>query len=700
MSLITRDESASSSSTLGARRDAGRHARFVGRAAELASFADALGADRLPFHVVHVWGPGGIGKTALLSEVARLCTAAGVPVTQVDGRDLDPTPGALEAAAAGVGGAGRAVLLVDTYEALGALDGWVRRAFVPALPADVLVVFAGRDRPAPEWALEWGGAARVVALRNLGAADAEALLDRSGVPSAAWGDVLAFTHGHPLALALVAERFRQRPDAAPPTFDAAAEPEVVRALLGRFVDALPTGAHRAAVEGVAVVRVLTEPLLAALLADGLDGGGPDRDGPGGAAHKLFGWLRGLAFTESDRRGVHVHDLVRATVEADLRWRDPERHAALHRRARAYYTGRLGRPMSEAVRRGTLADYVHLYRDNPVVRPLLGRLREAWAEGGVEGPVPLGPGDAEAVAALVERHEGAESAEVARWWLGHRPEAVEVFRDAGGAVAGFLTTLRLGQTGPSDRDADPALAAAWDAVGSGLRTGEVGLFFRSWLDAEAYQGVSVVQSLVFARTVERYLSTPGLAVSLLAVAAPDLWAPVFAFAGLRLVPEAAFRVGGRDYAVFGHDWRAAPPSEWLEGLARNAPDRAPAPPPREEALVVLSEDAFAGAVRAALKAYARRYKLADSPLLRSRLVRERGGGVEALRTVVREAAEELQSGSRDVPYYRALYTAYLDPEPTQQAAAERLDVAYSTFRRHLGRGVDHVVASLWRRETGG
>ena len=680
-----------SSSTLGERRDAARHAQFVGRAEELALFADLLRAERLPFHVAHVWGPGGIGKTAFLGELRRLCREAGVPVTYVDGQDLAPEPGDVVAATNGAFGDGRAVLLIDTYEALRPLDGWFQRTFVPSLPADALVVFAGRDRPAPEWRVGWGGAVRVVPLRNLGVAEAEAFLDDRGVPGAAWESVLAFTHGHPLALALVAERFRQRPDAAPPAFDASGEPEVVRTLLDRFVAALPTPAHRLAVEGASVVRVLTEPLLADLLGD-----------EGGAAHGLFAWLCGLAFVEGGPRGVRLHDLVRETVEADLRWRDPDRHAALHARARQHYTDRLGRPTSEAVRRETLGDYVHLYRDNPVVRPLMGRLREAWSEARVEGPAPLRPGDADAVAALVERHEGGAAAEIARWWLGRRPEAVEVFRDRDGALAGFLLTLRLGQTGPADREADPALAKAWDAVGARLRTGEVGLFFRSWMDAEAYQGVSAVQSLVFARTVQRYLSTPGLAVSLLAVADADLWAPVFAFAGLHRYPDAAFAVGGRGYAVFGRDWRASTPSEWLEGLAGQAPDRAPAPPtiPPEDAVVVLSEDAFAEAVRRALKAYARPYKLVENPLVESRLVRERGGGVEALQELLREAAEELQASARDAPYFRALYVAYLDPEPTQAAAAERLDLPFSTFRRHLGRGVDHVVASLWRRETGG
>ena len=683
------------SATLGVRRDAARHDRFVGRAAELDLVGRALRADRLPFHVVHVWGPGGVGKTSLLGEVERLCGHAGVAAVRLDGRDLEPVPTAVEAAVRPGGGAGRRVVLVDTYERLRALDGWFQRTFVPALPADVLVVFAGRDRPAPEWQVEWGGAVRVLPLRNLGAADAEALLGRRGVPEGAWGDVLAFTHGHPLALALVAERFRQRPG-GPAAFDAAAEPEVVRALLDRFVADVPSAAHRTAVEGASVVRTVTEPLLTSLLDDG------------GRGHELFGWLRRLAFVESGRGGLRLHDVVRETVEADLRWRDPGRHAELHERARRHYTGRLRAVASEADRRETLADYVHLYRDNPVVRPLMGRLREAWAEAQLDGPAPLrdgeaGGAEADAVVALVATHEGDASAAVVRRWLDRRPESAEVVRDAGGAVVGFLLTLRLEATDADDRDADPAVASAWEAVGRGLRPGESALYFRSWLDAEAYQGVSAVQSLVFARTVQRYLSTPGLAVSLLAVADPDLWGPVFGFAGLRRYPEAAFAVGDRSYAVFGHDWRASPPGEWLEGLAGQAPDRVPTPPASsaEDAVVALSQEGFAEAVRDALKAYARPYRLAESPLLRSRLVRERGGdGVEELSALLWEAAAELRSGPRDAPYFRALEAAYLDPAPTQAAAAERLDVPFSTFRRHLGRGVDHVVEALWRRETGG
>ena len=63
----------------------------------------------------------------------------------------------------------RPVLLLDTYESLAPIDEWVREEFLPALPADALVVIAGRQPPAPQWAADpaWRELLRVVSLRNL-----------------------------------------------------------------------------------------------------------------------------------------------------------------------------------------------------------------------------------------------------------------------------------------------------------------------------------------------------------------------------------------------------------------------------------------------------------------------------------------------------------------------------------------------------
>ena len=685
--------------TLGDRVAAARHARFVGRAHELGRFAAALAAPALPFHLAHVYGPGGIGKTALLDEIARAAGEAGAHVGRLDGRDLEARPAAFEgAAAAALGPPGRRrVLLIDTYERVEGLDGWLQRSFLPALEAEDLVVIAGRNRPAAEWRA-WAGEAVVVPLRNLTSAEAGAYLDAQGVPGDAHDRVLAFTHGHPLALTLVAEHVRQSGAAA---FDPAAAPDLLADLLSRFASAVPSSGHRLALEAASVVPSLTVPLLDELCPPPGGDGAPDGGGaPGTSAEDLFGWLRGLGFTETDARGVRLHDVVRETVEADFRWRDPERYARAHARARRAYATRLRLATTDAARRRALADYVDLYRHHALVRPLLNRLQTAWTDADLEGSGPLRDGEAAVLEAAVARHQSAVEAERVGGWLRRRPEGVEVFRTTAGAPVGFLLTLDLDALGDDDRAADPVVAAAWSG-GVRVRPGERSLMFRSWLDLEAGQAVSAVQSLVFARTVERYLATPSLATSILLTTEPDLWSMVFAFVGITRWPAAEAEGGP---AAFGKDWRATPPDAWLDGLAAQSPSD-PSPTPAPEALIVLSEEAFADAVLEALKTYARPHRLAENPLVRSRAVREGlaeaagDDAVDVLRSLVLEAARQLDAAPRERGYFRVLEATYLDPAPTQAAASEQLDVPFSTYRRHLKRGVDHVVDVLWKLETG-
>ncbi|PAP75504.1 ATP-binding protein [Rubrivirga marina] len=680
-----RASSPPSTATLGDRLQAARHRRFVGRERELSRFADALDAEALPFHLALVHGPGGIGKTALLDEVARLGIEAGVAVARLDGRDLDPTPVAFaEAADAALSAdADRRILLVDTYEQIEPLDGWLRRTFVPGLRASDLVVLAGRNRPSADWRTAWPGEAVEIELRALAPDEAATYLSDRGIPEEAHARVQAFTHGHPLALALVTERLRQSGGGP---FDPGTEPGLLSDLLERFVSSVPSPAHRAALEGASVVRSVTVPLLGALLPNDAE------------ADALFAWLRGLAFVETDARGARLHDVVRETIEADLRWRDQDRYATVHARARRHFVDRLRSAPTEADRHQAFADYLHLYRHNAVVEPLLASLQTAWADAHLAGSGPLRDGDAAAIRALVTDHHGEDEAEAVAGWLERRPEAAEVFYAEGGGVAGFLLTLSLDALADDERAADSVVAAVWDAVGTRLREGERGLLFRSWLDAEAGQGISAVQSLVFVRTVERYLSTPSLATSVLLTAAPALWTPVFEIVGLKRLPAA--EVDGGPLAAFSKDWRATPPDAWLDSIAAWSPSGV-SPPRPDDSVVVLGREAFTEAVRDALRGYARPHLLSDSPLLEARLVREQDGDpVEALRTLLSEAADELNQGIRDRPYFRALDTTYFRPAPTQALAAERLGVPFSTYRRHLGRGVDHVVDALWDIETGG
>ena len=137
------------------------------------------------------------------------------------------------------------------------------------------------------------------------------------------------------------------------------------------------------------------------------------------------------------------------------------------------------------------------------------------------------------------------------------------------------------------------------------------------------------------------------------------------------------------------------------LATEPPAEATEPDPPAP-LIVLSRPDFEAAVRQALRDYARPDALAASPLLRSRLLADRGGtgDPEALRGMVREAVATLAASPRDDKFSRAVARTYLDPAPTQEAAAEWLGLPFCTYRYQLAAGIDRITGWRWRREIGG
>ncbi len=138
--------------TLGDRLAARRRVRFVGRARERDRLSAAFASGEPTFVVAHVHGPGGIGKSALLDEAAHLAGLADRAVARVDGRDIEASPAAFASVAAAAldrAGDGPRVLLVDTYERIEALDGWLRHTFIPT-PA--------RERPRRHRGAEPAGA--------------------------------------------------------------------------------------------------------------------------------------------------------------------------------------------------------------------------------------------------------------------------------------------------------------------------------------------------------------------------------------------------------------------------------------------------------------------------------------------------------------------------------------------------------------
>lgn len=696
--------------SLAERLQQARRRQFVGRLDERSLFRNAITAEDQPFYILHIHGPGGIGKTSLLQQFEDISREAGIAVWLIDGRTTDPSPESFLASLRQMTGlteddsileglaekGERRVILIDNYERLRTLDRWLRQSLLPQLPDKTLVVIAGRRPPSIPWRTDpgWQPLVRTISLRNLPPDEVQNYLNVRQVSQTQYKTVLNFTHGYPLALSLMADMFAYKPGLE---FQPEKEPDIIKALLDRLISNVPSPAHRTALETCALIRQTTESLLAEVIPDG-------------DPHDLFEWLRELSIIEVGSKGLFPHDLAREALSADLRWRDQDRYRTLHKRIRNYYASRLQETEGQE-QQSILIDYVFLHRDNPVVQPLITAIQ---AQGkSVSGFLTdiAREEDWDTLRGMVEQYEGEESAELAVFWFEQQPRNVVVFRDEENQPAGFMTFLEMEKIPAADREKDPAIKNAWKYLDSHapLRAGEKAVYVRFWMSAETYQGLSTVQGLIAVNAVRYYLTTPGLAYSFLPCADPQFWNAIFSYADLHHTPEVDFTVGGREYGVFGHDWRAVPPASYLDLLAQREMSQSPETIERPsviEPVMVLSKPDFSEALINALRDFTRPDMLLTNPLLRSRLVIEEmsvdSGDSERvgyLQKLIGKTASSLKESPRDIKFYRALYHTYLQPAPTQAQAAELLDLPMGTFRRHLKSGIERLTELLWQQEIG-
>jgi hypothetical protein len=677
--------------------EAARTGAFVGRRAERELFASALGEDPGAWSVLWLHGPGGVGKSTLLARLAADARDVGAEVRFLAASDLaaaDLAPADEVFAGVPDRDVGR-VVFVDSAECLGPAEVTLRTRLLPGLVTGARLVVAGRFPPGPEWRSDpaWRDRLRIVSLRNLDAADADRYLRQFHVDGNLRPVLVEASHGHPMALSLLADlSARGQLRDIEVTAGLAGAPDVVRALLIRIVDDVPTREHRDVLEVAAVARVTTEALIRSAL-------GVDRQRAG----ELFDWLRGRPYMAVGPEGLSPHDLIRDVLDADLRWRDPDAYAAVFRRVRRHIHARL-EMLRGVEQRRAIADEKFVFRNLPsVLSPV------DWSNWGVVEPEPAGTEDRDVVIGLVHDFEGPDAATIADQWWDRQPEAFHVLRDPVGAVLGFigLVTLTPVADGDPDLTFDPVAAAAvaWAERASPARAGEVITQTRFVIDRDHYQAPSVTLNAVPILTLQRYLQTPDLAWDFLVLFEPDALNDYFAIADLPRAPDADATVGGRRYGQFAHDFRRVPVRDWLEGVTDRALAQDPSPPaaaPPE--LVVLPHEAFTEAVRQAMRDLHRPDRLATNPLVRSRLVHDHPVGAEhpttALRELLRSAVDVLAADPRDEKRHRAVARTYLVRAGSQERVAEQLGLPFSTFRRHLTEGVDTLVEHLWQRELHG
>ncbi|UOX91168.1 winged helix-turn-helix domain-containing protein [Amycolatopsis sp. FBCC-B4732] len=506
------------------RAPAGRARWFVGRDAERAAFAAVLNRGGTLF----LRGPAGIGKSTLLRRFADDAAAAGRPAWLLHGLTTAELRSRLEQVSLD---APSPVLLVDSFERHRELEPWLREDYLPGLPGDAVVVVAGRHGPGVAWRTDpaFAGTLTVRHLGTLGPAESAALLDARGIAPGLGASIVDFAAGHPLVLALAAEVGRDLTGAGQPARREAVR-YVVDTVLEVLLDDVPTGRHWQALYVCAHARYTTEDLLRVAIPDG-------------DAAELFDWLRAQPCAGTPGHGLDVDGVLRAALDAHLRWRDPAGYARMHRRIRDHaFTTLLREATEPEAAVAVVRTLGHLCGG------VLRRSVSVAGEAGVRASV-VTPAEHDELVALARHTHGEATAASVRSWLDRRPEAFTVLR-GDGRVRAFLSRLTFGDL--DELAGDPALAAI--RRDADLPAGKHLAVTRHLVGPA---GPGPVTDVLLARLLRDWLHDPGLAASYVVVRR-EWWEPLLDHLG-----HGEIGAPHAESAVFGHDWLADPPARWRE-----------------------------------------------------------------------------------------------------------------------------------------
>ena len=376
--------------------------------------------------VLFVSGPGGIGKSSLVRNLAREAADTGWSTHWIDGREIGVDPDSIDRQIDIAIDAARPFVVLDTYERLEILGGHIRTRLLE-LPSTAAICVVSRKRAESGWLSGgWEGCILELPMAEMTDTEARLLLAARGVTEPDRIDhALAWAKGSPLALSLAAEAHWSNvgPNAEPP-------PVLVDRLVRRLVDDELDGPHLETLAVAMLARTTTVRLLEAVL--------PDAD-----ANAEAEWLTERSFVEVVGTGFALHDLVARALRATMTLAAKETVDELRSRVADAICANTSQPLAWSV-----AELVHLTA-NPTLK---------WGLGNQDSQHHfdvLRPGDGPYIEKILIDHNGLIDWKCLDVFLRNAPETVTIIRNISGLAAGVAVCVSPA-TAPLVAEHDPVV----------------------------------------------------------------------------------------------------------------------------------------------------------------------------------------------------------------------------------------------------
>ncbi|QSO51258.1 hypothetical protein JZ785_20835 [Alicyclobacillus curvatus] len=339
---------------------------FIGRSQHLASIQSWLHQPGAAAQWVYISGIGGMGKTTLMMELAKLCKDMRVYVVWLDGQAFARRPADVLSGIESIllqeygvtRPAGmstfdhilaffnqhRTALFIDNCEDLSSIEGWMLSRFLPQLPkVNFLLMMAGRGPLPITWRTNpvTHGMLRQIVLEVFTATEAKDYLEHHNVPRHLTESLVARAQGHPLSLAVAVDAFQDRtPQNALSIVESI--PNLVSAEILKEVTSPSTFMALTALAILGVARFADMQVMH----------------PEFAASDYYDLTR-LSFVSTAGQELFMHDIVARALRQDFQARDEQGFRAYCRRAMGHLA-HVYKDMDKTAQKRIAAHFLTLY----------------------------------------------------------------------------------------------------------------------------------------------------------------------------------------------------------------------------------------------------------------------------------------------------------------------------------------------------